>query len=74
MNSIDLTTKNASIAIVILLDLLFFIAALAAAMSPSLITVSTKLWELFYGTNGGLLLLLNGNGRSTPPPDPPTSK
>jgi hypothetical protein len=47
---IDLTTRNASIAIVLGLDVLFFAAAIGASVQPAFADLSTKLWGLFAGT------------------------
>jgi len=33
--------------------------------------LSTKLWGLFAGTNGALMLALNASGSNTPTPPPP---
>jgi hypothetical protein len=68
---IDLTTRNASIAIVLGLDVLFFAVAIGASVQPAFAELSTKLWGLFAGTNGALMLALNASGSNTPTPPPP---
>jgi hypothetical protein len=68
---IDLTTRNASIAIVLGLDVLFFAVAIGASVQPAFADLSTKLWGLFAGTNGALMLALNASGSNTPTPPPP---
>ena len=67
---IDLTTRNASIAIVLGLDVLFFAAAIGASVQPAFADFSTKLWGLFAGTNGALMLALNASGNTPTPPSP----
>jgi len=67
---IDLTTRNASIAIVLGLDVLFFAAAIGASVQPAFADLSTKLWGLFAGTNGALMLALNASGNTPTPPSP----
>jgi hypothetical protein len=67
---IDLTTRNASIAIVLGLDVLFFVAAIGASVQPAFADLSTKLWGLFAGTNGALMLALNASGNTPTPPSP----
>ena len=67
---IDLTTRNASIAIVLGLDVLFFAAAISASVQPAFADLSTKLWGLFAGTNGALMLALNASGNTPIPPSP----
>ena len=66
---IDLTTRNASIAIVLGLDVLFFAAAIGASVQPAFADLSTKLWGLFAGTNGAMLAL-NASGNTPTPPSP----
>ncbi len=68
---IDLTTRNASIEIVLGLDVLFFAVAIGASVQPAFADLSTKLWGLFAGTNGALMLALNASGSNTPTPPPP---
>ena len=67
---IDLTTRNASIAIVLGLDVLFFAAAIGASVQPAFADLSAKLWGLFAGTNGALMLALNASGNTPTPPSP----
>lgn len=67
---IDLTTRNASIAIVLGLDVLFFAVAIGASVQPAFADLSTKLWGLFAGTNGALMLALNASGNTPTPPSP----
>jgi hypothetical protein len=67
---IDLTTRNASIAIVLGLDVLFFAAAIGVSVQPAFADLSTKLWGLFAGTNGALMLALNASGNTPTPPSP----
>ena len=67
---IDLTTRNASIVIVLGLDVLFFAAAIGASVQPAFADLSTKLWGLFAGTNGALMLALNASGNTPTPPSP----
>jgi len=67
---IDLTTRNASISIVLGLDVLFFAAAIGASVQPAFADLSTKLWGLFAGTNGALMLALNASGNTPTPPSP----
>jgi hypothetical protein len=67
---IDLTTRNASIVIVLGLDVLFFAAAIGVSVQPAFADLSTKLWGLFAGTNGALMLALNASGNTPTPPSP----
>ena len=67
---IDLTTRNASIVIVLGLDVLFFAAAIGISVQPAFADLSTKLWGLFAGTNGALMLALNASGNTPTPPSP----
>jgi hypothetical protein len=67
---IDLTTRNASIAVVLGLDILFFAAAIGASVQPAFADLSAKLWGLFAGTNGALMLALNASGNTPTPPHP----
>jgi hypothetical protein len=66
----DLTSKTATIVILLGLDLLFFHSAISGAHD----TITTnRLWELFVGSNAGLLLALNaGSSHMPPPPAVPT--
>jgi hypothetical protein len=67
--NIDTTTRNASVAIVFDLDLLFFIATVTFTVNPGFPMISTRLWDLFCGTNAALFLALNiDTGKPTSPP------
>ena len=68
---IDLTTRNANIAIILGLDVLFFVAAVGASVQPAFADLSTKLWGLFAGSNAALMYALNSSGSSNHTPPPP---
>ena len=68
---IDLTTRNANIAIILGLDVLFFVAAVGASVQPAFADLSTKLWGLFAGSNAALMYALNSSGGNTPTPPTP---
>jgi hypothetical protein len=68
---IDLTGKNAAIVVILLLDLLFFAVAIALSLhGGELKELADKVWGLFTGTNGGLFLILNNEGKRSDPPPP----
>jgi len=68
--NIDLTSKTASIAIVVALEFLFFATAIAYSFQPANAALDTRLWELFIGTNSALFLALNVSGNKPTPPPP----
>jgi len=68
---VDLAGKNASILILLLLDILFFAVVIALSFRPEMKDLANKVWELFGSTNGGLLLVLNADSKRSDPPPPP---
>ena len=61
---LSLTTKNATIAILIAFDLMFFIGAvslylLAATRLPTLKDLADKVWTVFMAANGSVGLALS---------------
>ena len=61
----DLTSKTATILILLGLDLLFYHGATSGGHDP---VTTTRLWEFFVGSNAGLLLALNAGSSHLPPP------
>ena len=55
--------KNWAVQIIFFLDMLFFGLALALWMSPYHKDIAQKVWEVFMGANGALMLLLNAEGK-----------
>ncbi len=55
--------KNWAVQIIFFLDMLFFGVAIALWLSPYHKDIAQKVWEVFMGANGALLLLLNAEGK-----------
>lgn len=71
----DLNSRSSNLAILIYLELIFFITAAGigvwSAFQPALHDLSTKVWEVFIGVNGALFLALKTSNDHVPPPPPP---
>jgi hypothetical protein len=65
----DFTSKNVAVFTVIIMDVIFFMAAIATTIIPALSPLSAKMWELFVGANSLVLLALNV-GSPNPAPGP----
>jgi hypothetical protein len=62
---INLTSKNATVAIVLFMDAVFFMTAIGlAVLQPALADLSGKVWALFLATNAALFLALNASGNN----------
>ena len=73
---LDFDGKNWAIKIIFFLDMLFFGIAVTLWMSPYHKDIAQKIWEVFMGANGALMLLLNAEGKKgiEVPPDTDTSQ
>lgn len=59
LGKVDLTSKNSTIIILILLDCLFLGLAILAVADPTFSSLKGRMWELFSGTNAALFLSIN---------------
>ena len=61
---LNLSTKNAAIAIVLGLDIVFLAVYIIFAIRGVPSGLADKLWGVFLGTNGALFLILNADAKS----------
>jgi hypothetical protein len=64
---IDLRSSNATMAILIGGDLLFFVAAIGSYFFPQLADLRKELWGVFIGYNTGLMVALKVSGDDPKP-------
>jgi len=65
MKHFDLASKNAALAVLLVMWLLFFGAAIGFSLHPGTKDLAADMWKLFAGANIGVVALLNSNAKGS---------